>query len=214
MCSINLPDIIQATITSRNNKIKQQELTTIQSHQNLSFLSDQTPIIHESTNQCQKLHILSTPHTPITAIKSTTSLCTYATCESPKQLTSCISSEFNFNDKQQIAYQICVKWFLKLNKLQNSNMTNPSKTCLNNPLPMFLTGPGGTRKTHIVSMLKAVRNKYHSLHHICLLAPIGSAASIIGGQFTLALKLKYIIFNLHMTWTLYTFLLVYETRLT
>ena len=50
------------------------------------------------------------------------------------------------------------------------------------PLRMLLTGPGGTGKTHVVKALWGVMAEYGCQHLLRLLAPTGSAASLIEGM--------------------------------
>ncbi|KAF5349845.1 hypothetical protein D9758_014037 [Tetrapyrgos nigripes] len=50
------------------------------------------------------------------------------------------------------------------------------------PLRMFLTGPGGTGKTHVVNSVKEVMKMYGKDHCIRYLAPTGRAASLIDGM--------------------------------
>lgn len=44
---------------------------------------------------------------------------------------------------------------------------------------MFMTGPGGTGKTHVVNAVKKFMAYYHCDHKLWFLAPMGSAASLI-----------------------------------
>lgn len=56
-----------------------------------------------------------------------------------------------------------------------------------------MTGPGGTGKSHSIKALKCCMDLYGSGHRLRLLAPTGSAASLIGGMTChkgLALKIK------------------------
>lgn len=50
------------------------------------------------------------------------------------------------------------------------------------PLHMFLTGPGGTGKPHIISALHLLMTIYGGEHKLHFLSPIGSAASLIDGM--------------------------------
>jgi hypothetical protein len=49
-------------------------------------------------------------------------------------------------------------------------------------LRMFLTGPGGTGKTHVVKAVQKVMKFYGAEHTIRFLAPTGSAASLVDGM--------------------------------
>ena len=44
---------------------------------------------------------------------------------------------------------------------------------------MLLTGPGGTGKSHVVNTLKMLMEEYGMTHQLRLVAPTGSAASLI-----------------------------------
>ncbi|KDQ05683.1 hypothetical protein BOTBODRAFT_89418, partial [Botryobasidium botryosum FD-172 SS1] len=48
-------------------------------------------------------------------------------------------------------------------------------------LRMFMTGPGGTGKTHVVKALQALMSLYGCSHCIRFLAPTGTAAALIDG---------------------------------
>ncbi len=50
------------------------------------------------------------------------------------------------------------------------------------PLHMFLTGPGGTGKTHIIKALIAVMRGFDSEHLLKFLAPTGSVAALNDGM--------------------------------
>lgn len=50
------------------------------------------------------------------------------------------------------------------------------------PLRMLMTGPGGTGKSHSIKALKEFMEYYGSGHRLRLLAPTGSAASLIDGM--------------------------------
>ncbi|SJL12733.1 uncharacterized protein ARMOST_16164 [Armillaria ostoyae] len=50
------------------------------------------------------------------------------------------------------------------------------------PLRMFLTGPGGTGKTHVIKALMAVMKGFNSAHALRFLAPTGSAAALNDGM--------------------------------
>ncbi len=91
-----------------------------------------------------------------------------------------IVSIFGLNTKQCYAFIIaakCFKEFLKRKLADNSSVANQ-----NHALHMFMTGPGGTGKTHVVKALKELMNSYGFAHHIRFLVPTGTAAALIDGQ--------------------------------
>ncbi|KAJ3768481.1 hypothetical protein FB446DRAFT_621343, partial [Lentinula raphanica] len=49
------------------------------------------------------------------------------------------------------------------------------------PLVMFLTGPGGTGKTHVVRAVQKMMDMYGLSHGYRSVAPTANAASLIGG---------------------------------
>ncbi|KAJ8580979.1 hypothetical protein M405DRAFT_693549, partial [Rhizopogon salebrosus TDB-379] len=51
----------------------------------------------------------------------------------------------------------------------------------NEPLRLFLSGPGGTGKTHSIMALQSLMTCYNFQHILRFLAPTGSAASLIDG---------------------------------
>ena len=50
------------------------------------------------------------------------------------------------------------------------------------PIQMLMTGPAGTGKTHVVNAVHALMAEYGDEHALRLLAPTGSAASLIDGM--------------------------------
>ena len=50
------------------------------------------------------------------------------------------------------------------------------------PLCMFLEGPGGTGKTHILKALQKVMTIFGCAHQIQFLAPTRGAAALVDGQ--------------------------------
>jgi hypothetical protein len=52
----------------------------------------------------------------------------------------------------------------------------------NDQLVMFMTGPGGTGKTHVVKAVQSVMQHYGCAHIIRFLAPTGCAAALIDGM--------------------------------
>jgi chromosomal replication initiation ATPase DnaA len=91
-----------------------------------------------------------------------------------------VAKEFQLNVKQQYAFIIVAKRFGEI--LQENVAKHPSTIRHNGPLRMFMTGPGGTGKTHVVKALKKLMKSYGYAHQIRFLAPTGTAAALIDGQ--------------------------------
>ena len=87
-----------------------------------------------------------------------------------------IATTQGLNVQQRIAFEICASKFHELLENQSEDATTY------HPLWMFLTGPGGTRKTYVVNCLKILMQEYGQAHWIRFLAPMGSATNLIGGQ--------------------------------
>ena len=94
---------------------------------------------------------------------------------SPIEIIEKIGNEYHLQTEQWIAFQIISCEFLK-KKIFKNNLQ------ITEPLRMFLTGPGGTGKTHVVKAVQKVMEYYNAGHTIRFLAPTGSAASLIEGM--------------------------------
>ena len=98
------------------------------------------------------------------------------------KLLNSIIEQYSLNPQQRIAFSIIAKQFLLLyNKRREQGNPFDCKLSVPNPLQMLLTGPGGTGKSHVVNVVKTLMASHRYTHCIRLLAPTGSAASIIGG---------------------------------
>jgi hypothetical protein len=85
-----------------------------------------------------------------------------------------IGVNFNMNERQWIAFRIIAQSFIQ---------RHVSKQYLDkDPLRMFMTGPGGTGKTHVVKAVREVMRHYGAAHQIRFLAPTGSTATLIDGM--------------------------------
>ena len=84
-----------------------------------------------------------------------------------------ISSDYNLNERQWMAYQIITNYFVQKFIAKKDTV---------NRLSMFMTRPGRTGKTHVVRAVKNVMDHYNCAHLICFLAPTGSAANLIDGM--------------------------------
>lgn len=91
----------------------------------------------------------------------------------PESVVTRIGSKYNLNEKQCMAYRIITTYFLQKFVVKKDT---PERFC------MFMTGPGGTGKTHVVRAVKTVMDHYNCAHLIRFLAPTGSAANLIDGM--------------------------------
>ncbi|PBL03892.1 hypothetical protein ARMGADRAFT_882887, partial [Armillaria gallica] len=87
--------------------------------------------------------------------------------------------KFKLNTKQEIAFMIMAKTFALHKTYVNVDMDT-----LQEPfsLHMFLTGPGGTGKTHVIKALMAVMKGFDSTYSLQFLVPTGSAAALNNGM--------------------------------
>lgn len=114
--------------------------------------------------------------------------------ETPAQVISRLKVEHNLNEKQGIAFEIAAQSWIKVfvrRKTQKADVSEHASP--EEPLRLLMTGPGGTGKSHSIKALKCFMMLYDSGHRLRLLAPTGSAASLIGGMTChkgLALKIK------------------------
>jgi len=91
----------------------------------------------------------------------------------PEAVINQIGTEFHLNSKQWVAFRIIARSFMKI--------------CLNmldkpEPIRMLMTGPAGTGKTHVVNAVCALMAKYGDKHSLQMLAPTGTATSLIDGM--------------------------------
>lgn len=114
--------------------------------------------------------------------------------ETPAQVIHRIRVENNLNRKQGIAFEIAALSWMKIfvrRIAEKNNVVLVEKP--EEPLRLLMTGPGGTGKSHAIRALKQFMETYESGHRLRLLAPTGSAASLIGGMTChkgLSLKVK------------------------
>ncbi|KAK0479741.1 hypothetical protein IW261DRAFT_1296539, partial [Armillaria novae-zelandiae] len=79
------------------------------------------------------------------------------------------SNRFKLNQKQDMAFRIMAHTV-------TSNEPEPY------PMRLFLTGPGGTGKTHVIKALISIMERCGDGHAFRFLAPTGSAAAINNGM--------------------------------
>ena len=84
-----------------------------------------------------------------------------------------IGTEFHLNSKQWVAFRIIARSFIKI----HLKMFDKPE-----PIHMLMTGPAGTGKTHVVNAVCALMVEYGDEHSLRMLAPTGTAASLIDGM--------------------------------
>ncbi|PBK69309.1 hypothetical protein ARMSODRAFT_844757, partial [Armillaria solidipes] len=94
-------------------------------------------------------------------------------------LVSQTSKQFNLNHEQDIAFRIVTNTYLCRKVASSSEIGNGPEPY---PMRMFLTGPGGTGKTHVIRALMSVMERCGDKHALRFLAPTGSAAAINDGM--------------------------------
>jgi len=85
-----------------------------------------------------------------------------------------IGKDCELNEKQWIAFCIITRSFIRHHVYKQDVQEEP--------LQMFMTGPGGTGKTHVIKAVQKVMVHYGAAHSIRFLAPTGSAAALIDGM--------------------------------
>lgn len=108
---------------------------------------------------------------------STSSISSLSSPLTPQQIIENVGLQNSLNHEQWIAYRIIANTFLE----HRAHDLNPASAPKPTPLRMFLTGPGGTGKTHVVNAVKQVMKHYGCEDRIRFLAPTGSAATLIDG---------------------------------
>jgi len=90
-----------------------------------------------------------------------------------ESIINCIGTEAHLNSKQWISFRIIARSFIRINI---EMLEKPE------PIRMLMTGPAGTGKTHVVNAVHALMAEYGDKHTLHLLAPTGTAASLIDGM--------------------------------
>ncbi|KAF9061028.1 hypothetical protein BDP27DRAFT_1149306, partial [Rhodocollybia butyracea] len=86
-----------------------------------------------------------------------------------------IAASFKLNTKQLHAFHIICSSIINRHIFSKSNMY------VHEALRLFLTGPGGTGKTHVVKAVKELMRHFGIDHTIRFIAPTGGAACLIDG---------------------------------
>jgi PIF1-like helicase len=143
--------------------IKEQEAIIRHARQNTSDIHQQTSTQETNISQTETPNIAKPPE-PL-SINS-------------KKIIQDVVSQFQFNKKQQIGFEIAANCFIESYTAKLSGKTSVQQE----PMRLLLTGPSGTGKTHVVKGLRAVMAAYGCEHKIRFLAPTGSAAALIDGM--------------------------------
>lgn len=93
--------------------------------------------------------------------------------QTPLEVMAKVETQFGLNAMQSTCFYIIANWFIT--KVVERTPDQP-------PLSMVMTGPGGTGKTYVVNAVHELMRCYVFGHQIRLLAPTGSAASLIEGM--------------------------------
>ncbi|KLO07136.1 hypothetical protein SCHPADRAFT_837053, partial [Schizopora paradoxa] len=92
-----------------------------------------------------------------------------------------VAERNSLNDMQLLAFGLIANKFLDIySREENSDgslISHQSK-----PLRLFLCGPGGTGKTHVIHSVQEVMRFYGCEHQLRFLAPTGNAAALIDGM--------------------------------
>ncbi|KAJ3778445.1 hypothetical protein FB446DRAFT_631927, partial [Lentinula raphanica] len=86
-----------------------------------------------------------------------------------------VALDFNLTHEQIIAFNIITTDVICRHVFHSTDWLHRK------PLVMFLTGPGGTGKTHVVRAVQKVMDLYGLNHGYRSLAPTANAASLING---------------------------------
>ncbi|KAJ3824623.1 hypothetical protein F5880DRAFT_1460339, partial [Lentinula raphanica] len=86
-----------------------------------------------------------------------------------------VATNFQLTNEQKVAFNIIATDVICRNVFRLPDWINRK------PLVMFLTGPGGTGKTHVVRAVQKVMDVYGLAHGYRSLAPTANAASLING---------------------------------
>ena len=89
--------------------------------------------------------------------------------QSPFVLCMYICNDFRLNQMQRVAFLIIANAWLKLyieQKSQECSLLSNDNRSKYNQLRMFITGPGGTGKTHVIGGLTKLMVSYNSEHRI------------------------------------------------
>lgn len=90
-----------------------------------------------------------------------------------------VSCKFKLNNKQEIAFMIMAKTFALCKTYVNVDMNMLEELF---PLCMFLTGPSGMGKTHVIKALMAIMKGFDSMYSLRFLTPTGSAVALNDGM--------------------------------
>ena len=179
-----IPDITSLHIKQWRAEIKLQEKAIAQSRINILNPEQeaQKPKLSTlTTTQIQKkLHLKLENKAQLNTVSPTFK--TIITEINPEQLCTQICQKFQLNKNQKISFLIASNAWLKLHEWQRRNLSENKVSDKPQQLRMFLTGPGGTGKTHVIGAVSNVMGACGCEHCIRYLAPTGGTAKIINGM--------------------------------
>ncbi|KAH8925831.1 hypothetical protein BT69DRAFT_1216054 [Atractiella rhizophila] len=94
-----------------------------------------------------------------------------STCESPSDVVYRVANEWMLNEQQLFSFKIIVQRFFNLLYDERNE----------EPLCMFVTGPGGTGKTQVINTVCDILKQCAQSHQIRVMAPTGNAAALVDG---------------------------------
>lgn len=100
--------------------------------------------------------------------------------ETEDEIINRVAKQHKLNEMQTAAFKIAACHFLEVVHALRS-LDQSSQKPKSEPLRMFMTGPGGTGKTHVVKALQSLMQIYGFTNAIRYLAPTGTAASLVDG---------------------------------
>jgi ATP-dependent exoDNAse (exonuclease V) alpha subunit len=173
-----LPIVTDALLKRWKTSIKEQELIIKHARQNGSEVHNQINLLDKTMAETEShtTPVTITANCPDTDVPNIAQA-TYSSSMNSQSIIEDIASSFQFNQKQQIAFEIAAKCFVESHTAKKAG-----KIIQREPMRLLLTGPGGTGKTHVVKGLRAVMAAYGCEHKIRFLAPTGSAAALIDGM--------------------------------
>lgn len=149
--------------------IKSQESSAISKRRNAENLEHQSDIVKTTLTSLEQMSCInSMPPNPTISIDKTTQTIT--------SIVDQVSADFKLNRKQNIVYRIIINRFLDQTIYKIDSEDNKDA------LRMFLTGPGGTGKTHSVKAVQKLMKTFGYSHLIRFLGPTGSSARQVGGM--------------------------------
>jgi hypothetical protein len=176
--SLQLPTVTETLLKQWKASLKAQEAASLQKRRGQIDICNPTTI-HDFAPPTETMHAnVSDPqkHTPSICPETDApniNVPQQSTKLDPETVINNIGAKFHLRTKQWVAYRIIARSFIKI----HVDMGDRPE-----PIWMLMTGPAGTGKTHIVNAVRALMAEYGDEHTLRLLAPTGSAASLINGM--------------------------------